>query len=612
MLRQATRFLRVARRSSQSALLLRSSCRYLEATLDGLLAQAPTRSSWWEDGRKSLMRGAEIRRMHVWRQTPYDPTFSVPSLAKSTNPEEFRDEAIWHVARHIDDLYVTIPLSDDTRTLVELENHRYHTHLGASILPSPQAHSKLPVLIWDIVLRDLAHSVWADFLLWCLQHHAPTTRVGDLIVSSASTLEWLTAGRRPSSTPLPGGSWETALGEALQAAHPELAALVSDEVASITYDALNSAFEDVLSLLPSSLGAESAAKFSSHRETLIAAGCLSLLPRSDESELDYRLIDYLSHVSRRRLIEASANTTLEWHAAERDHEVLLELRAELADDLEAEPLGFSLLRRPPEGFVRERQPDGVETEPPPSLCYAHFPRIYARHAAEAVHLARTVLAEWFSLLGVFDQRPLDYHILRAWAASADLPFPMLQGPIVVPLALAHKLWTDLLSDWQDLLNANDDMATRIRQAIVHLDRAQRTADVEEGFDEAWTVLEILAGNATRALFATVCYLPLYFVPQDFDRLPTRQREALVAEAYERHKRYLSSAKVFRNQRVVHREFTGTDVSVLDHNARWLLSFGRTALRAAISSWQSGARSPREMVSNLRSAYEKNYGMRLPA
>jgi hypothetical protein len=251
-------------------------------------------------------------------------------------------------------------------------------------------------------------------------------------------------------------------------------------------------------------------------------------------------------------------------------------------------------------------PETVDPEPHPSLCFAYFPRIRARHVEEAVHAARTRLTVWFSLLGVVDQRPIDYQILRTWAANPDSPFPFLQGPIVVPLSLAHKLWEDLLPESQDLLNADDELATRIRQAFVHLDRAQRAADAEERFDEAWRVLEILAGNATRGLFTTVCYFPLYFVPKDFDQMPRRRQEALVADVYDRHKRYLSSAKKFRNRRVVHREVTGTDIRVFDHNAQWLLSFARTALRAVDGAWDSGARTPPEVVSRLQAAYERHF------
>jgi hypothetical protein len=148
------------------------------------------------------------------------------------------------------------------------------------------------------------------------------------------------------------------------------------------------------------------------------------------------------------------------------------------------------------------------------------------------------------------------------------------------------------------------LAIRIRQAFVHLDRAQRAADAEDRFDEAWRVLEILAGNATRNLFSTVCYLPLYFVPKGFAQMPKPQQEALVADVYKRHRRYLSSARTFRNRRVVHRELTGTDIRVFDHNAQWLLSFARTALRAVDAARDSGARTPGEVVSRLQAEYEK--------
>jgi len=194
--RPGTRFVSVSYRSSQDSLLLRCSYRYLEALLDGLLARAPERSHWWQDGRKSLLRGAEIRRMRVWQQTPYDPAFSVPALTSSPDSEEFRDEAIWQVARHLDDLYVTIPFSEQDEALIPLEDHRYETHLGAAVLPSPAARSKLPVTIWDMVLRDLTHSVYADFLLWCLQRNLPET--------ARTTSRTFASSSETSSAPFPG------------------------------------------------------------------------------------------------------------------------------------------------------------------------------------------------------------------------------------------------------------------------------------------------------------------------------------------------------------------------------------------------------------------------
>jgi hypothetical protein len=280
--RPAIRFLRVTYRSNQNSLLLQCSYRYLEALLDGLLARAPKRSLWWQEGRRSLMRGAEIRQRRMGRETPYDSAFPVPPVLSSSDSEAFRDEAIWHIARHLADLYGTIPYSENERALIALEDHRYETHLGAAVLPSPEASSKFPVATWDMILRNLAHSIYADFLLWCLQRHFPETPVMDVITSSSSTLDFLTAGRRSSSTPLPGGSWEATLTQAPESAPAELAARLRQTVSSITYDSFNSLLEAFLLLLPSPLGTSFTAQIPDHREELIASGCAcpSFRPRA--------------------------------------------------------------------------------------------------------------------------------------------------------------------------------------------------------------------------------------------------------------------------------------------------------------------------------------------
>jgi hypothetical protein len=390
--RRATRFLRVAYRSSQNSVLLQCSYHYLETLLDGLLALAPEQSHWWEEGRHNLMRGAELRLRRVGQQTPFDSAFPAPALLSSSDSVAFRDEAIWHIARHLADLYGTIPYSENERALIALEDHRYETYLGAAVLPSPEAGSRFPVATWDTILRDLAHSVYADFLLWCLQCQRPKTPVVDVVISSASTLDFLTAGRRSSSTPLPGGSWEATLTQACESAPSDLASGLRQTVSSTTYDSFNSLLEKFLLLLPSSLGTSFAAQIPSHREELIAVGCASLVPPTSPEELDNLLLMYLGEASRRRPIELEANRLLEWHATERDHEVLFELRGDLTADLEAQPLGFSLLKQCPEAFERELHPDTVDPRSHANLCFAYFPRIPARHVEEAVYRARTVVS----------------------------------------------------------------------------------------------------------------------------------------------------------------------------------------------------------------------------
>jgi hypothetical protein len=218
-----------------------------------------------------------------------------------------------------------------------------------------------------------------------------------------------------------------------------------------------------------------------------------------------------------------------------------------------------------------------------------------------------------SAVGVFSRTPIDIEILDAHTrVEGATGWGYIGRRTGLPLTdVTVTNWQPILEELDAILRARDDLAARIREAVIHLHRGETAYDAEDRLDEAWKVLEVIGEYATKSAEALLCYLPLYFVPGDFRSLNSRKKLDAIRKKYQRTRSAFLQVKDARNDSIAHRKVARADWKVLGHHSEWALSFARQVLIGAFVGWTLGARRPRELESHLRKAYEKNFHFRLP-
>ena len=125
MNRRKKQRVQVQRSQTVSKLQLEFLRRYFEAVLDTFLAAYPTTGAWCAPGAREFQLYLQARQRSKKPPLP-------SGLLAGDLTNQFGDEACWHVAKFLSDLYQTQPFGDVKRVLVEIPDHRYNILLAAS------------------------------------------------------------------------------------------------------------------------------------------------------------------------------------------------------------------------------------------------------------------------------------------------------------------------------------------------------------------------------------------------------------------------------------------------------------------------------------------------
>lgn len=591
------------------------SRRYLEAVLDCLLAdfaRRRLRPQWWPPASlKHLTRSATLRRERWKSALPGD--VAQAAFPPADADISLKDEATWQIARHLKRLYETISADElepglaslERLPLVELPDDRYLLDLGVSALPSATVRAALPASAWDTLLTDLSNHVFTDFLLWLLKQHYPAVTTPELFERIGVFVRRELERRRR----LPEGDWTNQwtsyASSALDACRAE-SGKVSGSVQGLRYEDLDASIELLLSHLPADIQRDAMLRYESQRRSLLEDALASeLLSRGLPDEPgELFVLRYLSASECRVPFEAQSASRLITGVRGATWEVVLPIRGHVEQRLATDSLGFTFTNEFP--VPRLQAPQGAVT-------FAHFQSLSAASQDEAAHEARRRLTLAISAVGVFSRTPLTIEILDAHTrVEGAVGWGYVGRRTVLPLTTpAVTDWQPIFAELDAVLRAPDDLAERIREALIHLHRGEASYDAEDRLDEAWKVLEIIGEYATRRAEALLCYLPLYFVSREFKSLNSRKKLEVVKQKYRRTRDAFVQVKEARNKAIAHRSIARADWKVLGHHSEWVLAFARQVLIGAFVGWTLGARRPRELAHQLRRAYEKNFHFRPP-
>lgn len=377
----------------------------------------------------------------------------------------------------------------------------------------------------------------------------------------------------------------------------------STSLAAFSLQALEVAVEQFAASLPKAFGSEAVGKMPHLRERVLQGALAEALSSVELDDIEMLSLSYLRAVDRRALIESCVGAELQWHLVERPHDLLFEIDGEIEHDIDLPLLDLSFRRHAPEEF-HEHSRSGV--------FYAYVRHVTARSADDAIGIGRQRLETCVAILGIVDVWPvsLPVRVVMFLDSRVHLPgYAVAERTIDIGRAKPES-W-DAVESLTPLLNAQDELALRLSKALRRFHKALAASDPEDRFQESWQVLELLSGKATAAAAGFLGFLPLYFVPHDFSTMSTEARSRLMNDTYRTFIDQLETVQAVRNQRIIHPESPRMDVKVLGQHAEWILSFARTALRAAISAWNSGARSPTEIVRTLDRIYLTRFGLPLP-
>jgi hypothetical protein len=584
---------------------------YLEAVLDCLLDDFNCRqlqSKWWpQSSFKSLIQSCKLRR-GVWKAALPSAVFPPPDADR-----DLKDEALWQIASYLKKLYGTIsaaelppgPLSLEELPLVELRDDRYQLDLAVSRLPAATARAVLPRSTWESLLHGLCDSIFTDFLLSLIQEHVPDLTVSDLLRRMGEIINRQRARRQRPPVGDWYDQWVTYLSlpaEASEATDIRLGTRLSH----LTYALLDDTMAGLLSHLPEEIQRDAMLSHEFGRIALLQDALAAELSSGHlpDQSCETLVLRYLAVPGRRIPLEERAAGILLDTIRGADYEVVLPMRGYLERSVPTGDFGFTLTNQFPVPGI---------AVPAGAVMFAYFPRLGAASQAEAAHEARRRLAVVISAVGVSVRAStaieiLDAHTRRhgsvGWGffgRRAALSFGEAGGTSLAPI----------LAELGAISQATDDLGDRIREALIHLHRAETSYDAEDRLDEAWKVLEIIGEYATKRAEALLCYLPLYLVQHDFDLLNGKKKIEAIRSKYRRILDAFTQVKDARNDTIAHRRMARADWKVLGHHSEWALSFARDVLFGAFAGWTSGARRPRDLEGELRNAYEKRFHFRLP-
>jgi len=248
------------------------------------------------------------------------------------------------------------------------------------------------------------------------------------------------------------------------------------------------------------------------------------------------------------------------------------------------------------------------------VSYAHFSDTIARSPDEAIGLARRRLHVALSAVGIASGTPINFEILDAYYRPAGSNRWSYMGrQATLPLStISAQNWGSIISELHAILVAEDELARRVQESLIHLHRADAAYDAEDRLDEAWKVLELIGKWAESQAESLLCYLPLYFVRKDFATLSAEGKIATLREKYQGVQRPLLAVRQARDKALAHRPLVRADAVVLEHHGVWATGFAKEAVSAAIVGWSAGARKPEDLKPKLEEVYLTKFSCRIPS
>ena len=456
--------------------------RYLELMLDNLMRSPPADLLWCRHARKYLERSRDARETKVWNGPPPGTVF-LEGMG-----EPLRDEAMWSMARTLEQLYGTQEFGAEAPGPMLVADDRYFVHRASAALPAPEAQAALTLRAWARILTGLADTVYVDVGLWAVQAAKPGLVLGDLIEGLTDSLkESGSARRKPDDDVAWSDAWAR-FREQLQAA---LGPRLNQPLAGLTLDDADAFVGDVVSEAPQPFIPKGYSGVRSVRLRALGdalAGILEALP--EEPALDDPFTEYLTLEARRVPLERAATDEVRRQLQGASFDLIVPVRVAMATKL---PVSFGTL-----GFELSEETPGLDLiRKEPGVWYARFTGLQATGTDHAVEKARLRVRLALARAGVFAEGIVGFEVLDAFIRYSGSPMwgTSDRGWRIRGATLRDDAFT-AVTEIEDLLMADDELAVRTQEAIVHLHRASLAADSEEAFDEAWKVLEIITGKAS--------------------------------------------------------------------------------------------------------------------
>lgn len=572
--------------------------RYQELILDNLMKAPSANPLWCRHARKHLDRSREEREKQVWKGAPPETVF----LEGMGDP--LRDEAMWSIVRILGQLYSTQEFGAQTQGPMLVADDRYFVHRASAALPAPEARSVLTLRAWSPILTDLADTVYVDVLLWTVQVAKPELVLGELIEGLTEALKESGSSRRKDGDE---AEWKDAWASFQERVPAALGSRLSQPLAWLTLDEAGLFVGDVVGkapqpYIPKGYSGVRSIRLRALGETL--AGILEAAP--EEPALDDPFMEYLALEARREPLEREATDEVQSQLRGASFDIIVPVRVAVRAE---RPVSLGTL-----GFELAEDTPGLDLAgKEPGIRYARFNGLQARGTDHAVEQARLRLRLALARAGMFAEGVVGFEILEAFIRYAGSPMwgTADRGWRIRGAALGPDAF-DAVTEIAHLLVADDDLAVRTQEAIVHLHRASLAADSEEAFDEAWKVLEIMTAKASTHGASLIAYFPLMKAPRGLKKMLAAERDAFVKSQYRENLERFEQIEGIRNQ-VIHRNIARADWHVLEQHAAVAISFARAAVQLAITAWKCPkltAREPAGMMKWLEAAY-KTLSITLP-
>lgn len=578
-LRRGVHQVNVRRARSLSEPQLEFYRHYLELIFVHLFRLRPAAGSWCAPGVRDFERSV------AGRTPPAESAYLADPRA-----ENLRDEAAWHVARMLADLYETqslVAFSGST-SLVPIEDHRHSIIAGVTSGPRADATANLSLSDWDSVLQDLARSIWVDFLAWSTAYCGLTTPLRELVPEAIAAL----CARSAAPDQRADAAWfERELSPAQHVAFAR-------SIGAVPLAELDQLLASLLPRYPNDR-IQRLSGYRQIREDLIDDVLGTALETLPEFPLDAWAVLYFGQAATRAPIEDRETQRLLDVVIEREYEVVFPLLGQLPQSLHAPAHGLEITSAPP-------------TIEPPFLAregavYARVTSLRARAPSDALAQARRRVEIFLAAAGVRSGAGVaiqalgeSYH--RIWA-SPDWRFGGETHGL--PLSAVAESWATAMQAWGDLLRATDDLGIRIQDALVSLNKGYCDQTARERLQEHWRVFEILLGEAAPGALKSWGYvLLLYRLPNAFGSMSGPDQRAFVDDRVKLLRQQIEGLIRFRGQAVDHRAIAHPDTAVLSHWATVAQHLAREFLSAAITAWYDGVRAPRDVERRIRNGYDR--------
>ena len=454
------------------------------------------------------------------------------------------------------------------------------------------------------MLQEVGHTMWVDFLLWCVKRLPEPATARETLMNSAEALRARLSDPRQLSAEQWAQTWQQEAGTAMSTLAEEQRTILDEELVSLTLQDLESLTAGFLRGFTRGFVRELADVRWVLDQTLEEG--LGTKLEAQRVQVTARQIDgYLREAPNRRQLEERALNEVRIQLQSGRYDIVLLLEGALQHELTTSS-GYGLTITPtPPPIPGLSSRDG--------LIYACFSNIEGSSGEAVIHECRRRVQTALAAVATWGRTPIDIKLLsevhlrkEGWTEWA---FSGVGGTF--PISRAVSEWEKVFSVWRNLLEAEDELALRIHQAIIHFNRAEGAYDAEERLEEYWKILESIGGEGVGAAVGWLYRLPMQFVPGTFRRMRRSNQEVFVKGRLRTLLAEFKAIKDVRNKAVVHRPIAKPDTVALERWAAAVAPQAREVLRAAISGWFQGARKPKEILDRVEKAYVNRFKFQLP-